>query len=48
MSRLISRNAFYQSLQNILSHSLLSKNVMIEIYKIIIWPVFCMGVKVGR
>ena len=46
-SNLKSRNACYHSVQNLLSSSLLSKNIKIKIYKTIILPVF-MGVKLGR
>jgi len=38
-SRLKSGNACYHSVQNILSSSLLSKNIKIKIYKTIILPV---------
>jgi hypothetical protein len=38
-SRLKSRNACYHSVQNLLSSSLLSKNVKIKIYRTIILPV---------
>jgi len=37
--RLKSRNAFYHSVQNLLSSSLLSKNLKFEIYRTIILPV---------
>ena len=47
-SRLKSENACYYSVQNILSSSLLSKNLKIKIYRTIILPVFRMGVKLGR
>ena len=47
MSRLKSQNACYHSVQNILSSSLLSKNLKINIYRTIILPMFCMGVKLG-
>ena len=47
-SRLRSGNACYHSVQNLLSSSLLSKNLKIKIYRTIILPVFCMGVKLGR
>ena len=46
-SRLMSWNACYHSVQNLLSSSLLSKNLKIKIYRTIILPVFCMGVKLG-
>jgi hypothetical protein len=45
--RLNSGNACYHSVQNVLSSRLLSKNLKIRIYKTIILPVFCMGVKFG-
>jgi hypothetical protein len=38
-----SRNAFYHSVQNLLSSSLLSKNVKIKIYRTIIMPVVLCG-----
>ena len=47
-SRLRSGNACYHSMQNFLYSRLLSKNFMIKIYRTIILPVFCMGVKFGR
>ena len=47
-SRLRSGNACYHSVQNLLSSRLLSKNLKIKIYRTIILPVFCMGVKLGR
>ena len=47
-SRLRSGNACYHSVQNLLSSRLLSKNLKITIYRTIILPVFCMGVKLGR
>jgi len=39
--------ACHHSVQSLLSSHLLSKNLKIEIYKIIILPVFSMGVKLG-
>jgi len=42
-SRLRSGNACYHSVQNLLSSSLLSKNLKIKIYKIIILPVVLYG-----
>jgi len=36
------------SVQNLLSSRLLSNNLKIKIYRTIIFPVFCMGVKLGR
>jgi len=47
-SRLKSGNACYHSVQNLLSTNLLSKNLKIKIYRTKIFPVFCMGVKLGR
>jgi len=47
-SRLILGNACCFSVQNLLSSSLLSKNLKIKIYRTIILPVSCMGVKLGR
>jgi hypothetical protein len=38
-------NACYHSVQNLLSSRLLSKNLKIKIYRSIICPWFCMGVK---
>ena len=42
-SRLRSRNACYRSVQNLLSSRLLSKNLKIKIYRIIILPVVLYG-----
>jgi hypothetical protein len=42
-SRLKSGNAFYPSVKNLLSSSLLSKNVKIKIYRTIILPVLLYG-----
>jgi len=42
-SRLRSENAFYDSVQNLLSSSLLSKNLKIKIYRTIILPVVLHG-----
>ena len=47
-SRLKSGTACCRSVQNILSSSLLSKNLKIKICRTIILPVFCKGVKVDR
>jgi hypothetical protein len=46
-SRLNLGNACCHSVQNILSSCFFSKSLNIKIYKIIILPVFCMGVKRG-
>jgi len=40
MSRLKPRNACYNSVQDLLSSTLLSKNLKIKIYRIIVLPVF--------
>jgi hypothetical protein len=45
--RMKSGNACYYSVQNLGSSSLLLKNIKIKIYRTIILPVFCMGVKLG-
>jgi len=47
-SRLMSGNACYHSVQNLLSSRLLSKILKTKTYRTIILPVFCMGVKLGR
>jgi len=47
-SRLKSGNACYHSVQSLLSSRLLSQNFKIKIYRTIILPVVCMGVKIGR
>ena len=47
-SRLRSGNACYHLVQNLLSSRLLTKNLKIKIYRTIILPVFCIGVKLGR
>ena len=47
-SRSKSGNACYHSVQNLLSSSLILKNVKIQIYRTIILPVSCMDVKLGR
>ena len=47
-SRLKLGNACYYSVQNLFSSSLLSKKLKIKIYRTIIFPLFCMGVKLGR
>ena len=44
-SRLKSRNACYHSVQNLLSSSLLSKNLKIKIHRTVILPF--LGVKLG-
>ena len=44
-SRLISGNACYHSVQNLLSSSLLSKNTKIKIYRTVILPVVLYGCK---
>jgi len=47
-NRFKSGNACYHSVQNLLSSSLLLKNLKIKMHIIIILPVVCMGVKLGR
>ena len=47
-SRLRSGNACYDSVQNLLSSRLLSKNLKIKICRTIICLLFCMGVKLGH
>ena len=47
-SRLKSGNACSHSVQNLLSSSLPSKILKIKIYRTVILPLFCMGVKLGR
>jgi len=37
----------YHSVQNLLYYTLLSKNLKIKIYRSVILPVFCMGLKLG-
>jgi len=46
-SRVNSGNACYHSVHNLLSSSLLSKNIKIKIYRTIILRIVCMGVKFG-
>jgi len=46
--RLQSGNACYHSVQNLLSSSLLSKNLKIKIHRTIFCLLFCMGVKLGH
>jgi hypothetical protein len=47
-SKLKSGNACSHSVQNLLSSSLLSKNLKIKIYRTVIFLLFFMGVKLGR
>ena len=47
-SRLKSGNACYLSVQNFLSSSLVSKYINIKMYRTLMLPVFCVGVKHGR
>jgi hypothetical protein len=47
-SRLKLGNAYYHSVQNLLSSMLLSKNLKIKIYRTIILPVVLYGCKPGR
>ena len=46
--RLKSQNACYRSVQNLLSSSLLSKNIMIKVYRTTIFLLYCKGVKLGQ
>jgi len=47
-SRLRSETACYHSVRNLLFSGFLSKILKIKIYRTIILPLFCMGVKLGR
>jgi hypothetical protein len=47
-SRLKLGNACYWSVQNLLSSRLTSRGLKIKIYRTIILPLFCLGVKPGR
>jgi len=47
-SKLNSGNACCHLVQNLLSSSLLSKNLRIKLYRTIVCLLFCMGVKLGR
>jgi hypothetical protein len=42
-----SGNACYHSVQNLLSSSLLANNIKAEIYTTTVFPVFCLGLKLG-
>jgi hypothetical protein len=46
--RLKLRNACYHSVQNLMSSSLLSKNIKIKLYRTVIFLLFFMGVKLGH
>jgi len=46
--RLKSQNACYRSVQNLLSSSLLSKNIKIMVYRTTVFPLLCKGVKLGQ
>ena len=46
-SKLKSGNAYYLSVQNLLSSNLLSKNLKIEVYRTIILLVFLYGFETG-
>ena len=46
--RLKSQNACYRSVQNLLSSSLLSKNIKIRVYRTTVFPLSCKGVKLGQ
>jgi hypothetical protein len=47
-SRMKSGNSCYNSVQNLLSSSLLSKNTKIKIYGLKFCLLFCVGVKLGH
>jgi hypothetical protein len=47
-SRLKTGTICYHSVQNLLSSSLLPKNIKIKTYRNMILSIFCMGVKLGR
>ena len=47
-SRLKTGNACYHLVQNLLSSSLLSKNLKIKIYRTVILPLVCTGMEHGR
>ena len=47
-SRLKSGNAYYHSVQHLLSSSLLSKNINIKNTDLQFCPLFCMGVQLGH
>ena len=47
-SRLESGNVCYHSVRNLLSSSLLSKNIKIKMYRTVILLLFCVGLKLGR
>jgi len=42
------QNACYRSVQNLLSSSLLSKNIKIKVYRTTVFPLFCKDVKLGQ
>ena len=46
--RMKSGNAFYHSMQNLVSPISLSKNLKSKIYRTIILSVFCVGVKLSH
>ena len=46
--RLKSQNACYRSVQNLLSSSLLPKNLKIKVYRTTVFLLFCKGVKLGE
>jgi hypothetical protein len=46
--RLKSHNACYRSVQNLLSSSLLSKNIKIKVHRSTVILLFCKGVKLGQ
>jgi len=42
------KDACYRSVQNVLLSSLIHKNIKIKVYRIVILPVVCVGVKLDR
>ena len=46
--RLKSQNVCYRSVQTLLSSTLLSKNIKIEVYRATVFLLFCKGVKLGQ
>jgi hypothetical protein len=47
MSRSFWRNVCWYSVQNLLSYCLLSKDLKVKVYKILILPFVCTGVELG-
>ena len=42
------KDACYRSVQNVLLSSLIHKNIKIKVYRTVILPVVCVGVKLDR